>query len=82
MSLPCNHSNEPSAVFDGCANVVYNEISRKKVPVVDTQFVAKFIRFQDVNQLVADPLLIINTNNIRVRKMKIVISFTFVHKLI
>ena len=62
MSLPCNHSNESSTMFDGCADVVYNEVSRKKVPVVDAQCVAKFIRFQDINQLVHHPLLIIDAN--------------------
>ena len=49
-------------MFDGCADVVDNEVSRKEVPVVDAQCVAEFIRFQDVNQLVADPPFIINTN--------------------
>ena len=62
MSLPCNHSNEPSTVFDGCANVVDNEVSRKEVPVVDAQCVADFIRFQDVNQLVADPPCIVDAD--------------------
>ena len=45
MSLPCNHSYKPSTVFDGCADVVYDEVSRKKVPVVDAQRVAEFFRF-------------------------------------
>ena len=56
MALPCNHGNKPSTVFDGCADVVYDEISRKKVPVMDAQCVTELIGFQDVNQLVTNPL--------------------------
>ena len=77
MSLPCNHSNESSTVFDGCADVVDNEVSRKKVPVVDAQCVAEFIRFQHVNQLVQHPLFIIDTKKVRLRKIKAVIFYTF-----
>ena len=77
MSLPCNHSNEPSTVFDGCADVIDNEVSRKEVPVMDAQCVAEFIRFQDINQLVQHPLFIIDTNKVRIRKIKAVIVCTF-----
>ena len=60
-------------MFDGCADVVYNGVSRKEVPVVDAQSVAEFFRFQQFNQLVADPSFVIDTNNIRIRKIKVVI---------
>ena len=60
--LPCNHRNQPSAVLYCCTDVFHNCESRDKVSVVDAEFVTKFFRFQDFNDLVQNPVLILNTN--------------------
>ena len=43
MCLPCYHSNESSAVFDGCTDVLQYGKARNKVSAVDTKLVSKFL---------------------------------------
>ena len=43
MFLPCYHSNESPTVLYCFADVVHNGVSRKKVSVMDAEFVTKFI---------------------------------------
>ena len=63
MCLPCYHSNESSAVFDGCTDVLQYGKARNKVSVVDTKLVSKFLWFQELHQFRNHPLLIVNSTN-------------------
>ena len=77
MCLPCYHSNESPTVLYCCTDVFHNCESRDKVSVVDAEFVTKIIRFQDFNDLVQNPVLILNTN-IKKEKDHLQVNF-FMH---